>query len=106
METQTTLFDAALNRNDVYHAIEPALSEKRAQVLIAIMELGEATDEQISDKLHWTINRVTGRRHELQDLSLVEQVRTEKGPYGYPRSVWKVNTNQLNYFILQHSKEN
>ncbi len=106
MNTQPTLFDAAQNRNEVYHTIEPFLSEKRTQVLIAIMELGEATDEEIAEKLHWTINRVTGRRHELQDLSLVEQVGTEKGPYGYPRSIWQVNKLQLNYFITQHQKEN
>lgn len=106
MDAQPTLFDAVQNRNNVYHSIEPSLGEKRAQVLTALLELGEATDQDIADKLHWTINRVTGRRFELQDLTLVEQVGSKKGPYGHPRSLWKVNQLNLNYFITQHSKEN
>lgn len=107
MDTQPTLFDCSVqNRNDVYHSIEPKLGEKRAQVLIALMELGSGTDQEIADKLNWTINRVTGRRFELQDEDLVEQIGSEKGPFGYPRSIWKVNTLQLNYFLTQHSKEN
>lgn len=106
MTDQPTLFDTIQNRNNVYHNIEPELGEKRSQVLIALMELGEATDQEISDKLNWTINRVTGRRFELQDADLVEQVRTIKGPYGHPRTVWKVNIIQLNYLITQQQKEN
>lgn len=106
MTGEPTLFDTIQNRNDVYHAIEPGLGEKRARVLIALMELGEATDQEICEKLKWTINRVTGRRFELQDREFVEQVRTEKGPYGHPRTVWKVNMMQLNYFLSQQSKGN
>lgn len=106
MTDQPTLFDSTIqNRNDVYHSIEPELGEKRAQVLIALMELGSATDQEIADKLKWTINRVTGRRFELQDQSLVEQIGSEKGPFGHPRSIWKVNTIQLNYLLTQQTKE-
>ncbi len=105
MNDQPTLFDAVMNRNEVYHAIAPTLHEKRAQVLTALLELGEASDQEIADKLHWTINRVTGRRFELQDLELVEQVGTARGPYGHSRSIWKVNTINLTNYIKQHAKE-
>lgn len=103
---QTTLFDAAQNRDEVYRSIQEHLSETRSQVLIALWELGSGTDNDIAMKLGWEINRVTGRRNELQDLKLVDNIGLEKGPYKHPRTVWKVNEIQINYYLSQKQKEN
>ncbi len=101
MSADPTLFDATQNRDAVFHSIQKHLSEARAKVLIALCELGTATDEDIKEKLDWEINRVTGRRGELCGLRLIEKAGEEKGPYRQPRTIWKVNEMQLNYFLTQ-----
>ena len=47
-----------------YHKIEN-LGDKQQKVLLAIQDLGRCTDRQIATRLGWEINRVTGRRNEL-----------------------------------------
>ena len=106
MIAQPTLFDAEQNRDAVYHGIQQHLSEARARVLIALWEIGSGTDNDIADHLKWEINRVTGRRCELEEMKLIENVGLQQGPYKYPRTVWKVNEIQINYFLSQHKKEN
>ena len=105
MDLQPTLFDATDNRDQVYRNIQQHLSDSRFQVLVALWELGSGSDNDIAAKLGWEINRVTGRRGELAEMLLVEQIGTEPGPYRYPRSIWKVNELQINYFITQQMKE-
>lgn len=101
MKNDLTLFDATANRDTVYRQVQDTLPASRAKVLIALLELGTATDQQIKEKLRTEINLITGRRRELCQLGLVENVGEEKGPYRFPRTVWKVNMMQLNYFITQ-----
>ena len=99
--SEPTLFDATQNRNNVYRQIQEHLSEIRAKVLIALFEIGNGTDNDIAEHLGWTINRVTGRRFELQQLKFVDAIGQEAGPYRCPRTIWKVNELQLNYFLSQ-----
>jgi hypothetical protein len=102
---QTTLFDAAQNRDAVYFSIQNHLSGARAQVLIALWEIGRGTDNDIARKLNWEINRVTGRRNELETMHLIRNVGQLQGPYKYPRTIWEVDELQVNYFLSQQSKE-
>lgn len=48
------------------------ISKRQAQVLKVLhLELGQATNRMIANKLGWDINRVTGRISELRDKGLV-----------------------------------
>lgn len=102
--TGITLFDAADNRDAVYRDIQQHLSAARAKVLIALWELGSGTDNDIAEKLSWSINRVTGRRHELCKMALVIKAGEQRGPYNERRTVWKVNEIQINYFLTQQQE--
>jgi transcription initiation factor IIE alpha subunit len=106
MESQSTLFDASGNRDEVFREIQKHLSESRFQVLTALWQLESGTDNEIAEKLGWEINRVTGRRNELLELKLIDNIGQEPGPYRYPRTIWKVNELQVNYFLTQYKKEN
>lgn len=50
------------------------LSEKRKDVFGAIKALKTCCDVDIAEYLGWPINRVTGRRNELEKLDLIESV--------------------------------
>lgn len=52
----------------------PTIGERRAQVLSALRELGEATNSELAVHLNWTINRITGRTHELVEMKKVIDV--------------------------------
>tara|TARA_R100000030_G_scaffold100981_1_gene95605 strand:- start:2263 stop:2526 length:264 start_codon:yes stop_codon:yes gene_type:complete len=48
------------------------ISKRQAQVLKVLhLELGQATNRMIANKLGWDINRVTGRISELRNKGLV-----------------------------------
>lgn len=72
-----------------------ALGARQAEVLAAITELGECTDQQIADRLGWTINRVTPRRGELEEAGLVIRTAVRPGPTGRKVSVWRITPRQL-----------
>lgn len=50
------------------------LPQKRKDVYGAIKALKECCDVDIAQYLGWPINRVTGRRYELENLGLIESV--------------------------------
>ena len=57
-----------------YKKIIKSLPEKRRDVYGAIKKLKTCCDVDIAEYLEWTINRVTGRRNELEKLGLVESI--------------------------------
>lgn len=64
------------------------LPARQAEVLGALRELGEASDQEIAEHLGWTINRVTPRRGELEIRGLVMRRRLKRGRTGRKVSVW------------------
>lgn len=56
---------------EAYETIQN-LSEKRKAVYKAIKRLKDCCDLDIATYLGWPINRVTGRRYELEDKGLIE----------------------------------
>lgn len=72
-----------------------ALTERQQDVLDALFELGEASDQQIAERLGWTINRVTGRRGELVEAGLVMRGRIVDGPLRRKVSTWRPVPKQL-----------
>jgi hypothetical protein len=57
--------------------IEGGTTESQKKVLNAIRELRIASDREISGHLRIGVNRVTGRRTELQELGLVADAGTK-----------------------------
>ena len=78
---------------DAYQSILDKLSDKRNQVFKIIKAFQEPiSDRQISEWLGWDINRVTGRRGELEKMGLIESVGRKKSPYSkIPVHHWKVS---------------
>lgn len=72
-----------------------ALTERQLEVLDAIEGLREASDQELSELLNWTINRVTPRRGELVDMGLVTRARIVSGPSGRKISKWRLVPRQL-----------
>jgi hypothetical protein len=67
---------------DAYQSILDKLSDKRKKVLDVIRDYPNGIfDKQISMLLGWDINRVTGRRGELEKMGLIESVGRKKSPY-------------------------
>jgi hypothetical protein len=78
---------------DAYQSILDKLSDKRKKVLDVIRDYPNGIfDKQISMLLGWDINRVTGRRGELEKMGLIESVGRKKSPYSkIPVHHWKVS---------------
>ena len=74
---------------------EVDLSARQSDVIRALDELGEASDQEIAAYLKWTINRVTPRRGELVALGVVARARLKAGPFGHKVSVWRLEPVQL-----------
>lgn len=81
---------------DAYDSVD--LTARQADVLRALWAVGQATDQEIADWLGWTINRVTGRRGELEKKGLVYCARHKLGPTGRTMSVWAPVPQQMNLF--------
>jgi DNA-binding MarR family transcriptional regulator len=75
------------------------LSERQQAVMAALLERGEATDQDLAMHLGWPINCVTPRRGELVEAGLVERSRVVKSPLTMrPVSVWRLVNRQLELF--------
>lgn len=74
---------------DAYFSLSDSRSEKRKTVYRAIQELGECSDQDISTRLGWPINCVTGRRGELVESGMVEQAGTKKNGFGRSMNTWR-----------------
>lgn len=64
-----------------YDEIKNDLCERRRDVYSAIIKLGECCDLDVAQWLDWPINRVTGRRWELEDAGLVESIGKRLSPH-------------------------
>lgn len=73
MATKTKKKGVSSSSREAYENIQ-SLSEKRREVYRAIKALRVCCDVDIAFYLGWPINRVTGRRYELEHLELVESV--------------------------------
>ena len=93
---------------DAYQSILDKLSNKRKQVLDVIREYPNGIfDKQISMILGWDINRVTGRRGELEKMGLIESVGRKKSPYSkIPVHHWKVSDPKKAIAESKRVKEN
>ncbi len=75
-----------------------AVGKRQGDVLRALRELTEATDQEIADFLAWTINRVTPRRGELVERELIVAARHKDGPFGHRVTVWRLVLKQGDLF--------
>lgn len=80
---------------DAYNKILESLPAKRRAVYAAINELKNCCDIDIAEYLGWPINRVTGRRNELEKLELIRS-RGKKLTKHSDIAVyhWEINNNQ------------
>jgi len=67
-----------------------SIADRQFDVLRAIRELGQCTDEEIRHRLGWKINCVTPRRGELVKLGQVEECGKKLGPTGRSAIVWRI----------------
>ena len=72
---------------EAYHSIKHPQT-KRQQVFNVIKEYGPMTDQEVADRLGWTINRVTGRRNELVDEGYVRMIGTKQNKFNRRVYVW------------------
>lgn len=71
-----------------YYSITPEqLARSQKAVYDALLQ-GPATDKQLTQRLGWTINRLTPRRGELVDMGLVAEFGKTVG--GIPETIWIV----------------
>lgn len=61
-----------------YNSIKDTLGEKQKRVLIAIAQLGEATNLDLSNHLKLPINSITPRVNELRKMNLVAESKKDK----------------------------
>lgn len=73
-------------------------------VALAIRELHAARarpcDQDVAARLEWTINRVTPRRGELEEMGLVYRAGFKTGPMGRRVSVWAPPATQLQLRLI------
>lgn len=79
-----------------YETVEVAARQQ--DVIGALRELGEATDQQIAERLNWTINRVTPRRGELVAMNLAALARLGFNASGRKVSYWRLVLHQGDLF--------
>lgn len=87
----------AIHENSLAALREMPLAHKqrcRTSVLKAIIDLKEASDQDIAEYLGWTINRVTPRRGELFKNRKIYEKGTKISRYGKKVAVWAVRTDQ------------
>lgn len=65
------------------------LSDRRRDVLDAIIDLGKATNEDIAEHLSWKLNRVTGRTTELHKMGFVEVAGIGRSRAGNSSKLWR-----------------
>lgn len=93
------IYDGTETKAKVFHALKDKLPTARLKVFEAIFELRTATDKDIVEYLGWEINRVTGRRKELQEMGLIKYVGDKDSQFGHPNSVWAVNPKALKLLL-------
>lgn len=95
----TRIYDGSETKAKIFQAIKDKLPGSRLRVFEAIFDLRTATDAEIADYLDWSINRVTPRRQELQQLGLISYVGDKNSEFGHPNSVWTVNATALRLLL-------
>jgi hypothetical protein len=93
------IYDGSERKAKIFAAIKNKLGPARMKVFEAIFDLRIATDVEIAKRLDWTINRVTPRRKELQQLGLIVHVGEKVGEFGHPNAVWAVNARALRLML-------
>jgi hypothetical protein len=92
-----------LDRSDVkaraIAMLQDRLPETRLKVFDAIFDLEAATDREIAERLGWEINRVTGRRKELQQLGFIEPCGEKPGRYGAANTLWRINNTYMRILL-------
>lgn len=81
-----------------YNRIKHKIGRNQEIVYNTIKELGEATNEMISDALEWPINRVTGRVTELRKYGMIDTDNIAKTKSGHVAKLWYIrhpNDEQL-----------
>ena len=71
-----------------YHSLN--LTAKQKEVYDAYQVFGRATDAQIAAHLGYTVNRVTGRIHELIGKGVLVECDTVLSPFGKPCRVCRI----------------
>lgn len=80
-----------------YESVE--ISARQQDVIDALRDLNEASDQRIAAWLGWSINRVTPRRGELVKLGLVARARIEPDPITQRDvSIWRLEPTQPDLF--------
>lgn len=95
----TYIFDGSKLKAEVYEKIKMHLSEMRFAVFCAIGELGKCTDHQIANRLQIELHRVVGRRHELQELGLIQYAGETTGPYDVKNILWTLNRKGIENYL-------
>jgi hypothetical protein len=77
------------------YALIEKLPEKRRAVFEAIKALGECCDMDIALHLGWPINKVTGRRYELEGLGLVQGTGRKPSNHSEVKvNYWKIKNEE------------
>lgn len=80
-----------------YGRIAETLTASRGQVFGVFYTFGRMCDFQAAAKLGWPINRVTGRRQELEAMGyLIDRGKSAGPPYGHEVHHFEVNPACLN----------
>jgi len=66
------------------------LNNKEKIVFETIQLIQPCTDRQISHKLGWEINRVTGRRNKLAEKGVIVEAGKARGDTGRMALTWKL----------------
>jgi predicted methyltransferase len=73
---------------------EGLLSSRQVQVYQALLYNKGSTDKQISEICKLPINSITGRRHELEEMGLVNSIgKIEDTKTNRTVNSWAINTN-------------
>lgn len=86
------------NSLNAYSHIKHKLSVRQQEVIKAFEAIGQATDEQIADYLHYTVNRVTGRITELKKKGVVLEDHNIIGKFGKTVRVCRLVNQQTTLF--------
>jgi len=74
---------------DAYNSIRHKLTKKQIEVYSMYRIYGNMTNEEVAEKLGWTINRITGRTLELVKHTMLE-AKGFKKVGGYRHTIWGI----------------
>lgn len=95
----------ATTSRQAYDKLQDTLTDRETSVYEALQTLGQATNDDLSDFLHWPINQVTGRVTGLVSKGYVIVAGIGKSKLGNSAKIWTTTNSADKQIVMRFAND-